>query len=69
MNGRIRIIKADIPLRNGVAHIIDSCITQDPNFYVYNELSEFASEFGTFKRNMVLNKRELEREFARESFT
>jgi len=63
VNGRIRIIKPDIPLKNGVAHIVESVLTLDPNFYVYEELSEFSSEFGTFKRNMVLNKQELAKEF------
>jgi len=63
LNGYIKILKADIPVVNGVVHIIDTVLTYDLNFLTNIEMSEFNMEFGTLRRGMVLNKHELEKEF------
>jgi len=66
INGRIRILKADIPLRNGVAHIIEHCLTYSREFLFEAEVNEFSMDFGLLKRSMALNKKELEEEFSKE---
>jgi hypothetical protein len=63
LNGYIKILKADIPVVNGVVHIIDTVLTYDLNFLTNIEMSEFNMEFGTLRRTMALNKHELEKEF------
>jgi len=63
INGHINVIKPDIPVGNGVAHIIESCITTDSDFFRDEEQSEFSTEFGAFRRKMILNRDEMKKDF------
>ncbi|CAL8077470.1 unnamed protein product [Orchesella dallaii] len=51
INGKVKILKADISLTNGVAHVIDQCISDEAPFYVYPQSDEFKNEFGVMRRS------------------
>jgi hypothetical protein len=55
INGHIRVVKSDIPLLNGVAHIIEDCIADNTAFYLFEESDEFLNEYGVIsKRSMKI---------------
>lgn len=48
-----RVIKANIPVLNGVVHVIDSVLSS-PDFYIYPHLSEFSvMEYGAMRRSGI----------------
>lgn len=55
INGHIRIVKSDISLLNGVAHVIEDCINDQTAFYLFDESDEFGNEYGVLsKRSMKI---------------
>jgi hypothetical protein len=49
----VKVLKADIPLVNGVAHIIDRCISEKGPFYSFLDSDEFEFEFGILNRRSM----------------
>lgn len=59
LNGHIRVVKNDIPLTNGVAHIIEDCISDKMEFYSFLEVDGFEFEYGVLsKRHMKIHGEE-----------
>lgn len=54
----MRILKSDISLTNGVAHVIDQCISDETPFYVYPQSDEFKNEYGVLRRSFKLTGEE-----------
>jgi len=53
INGNIKFLKIDIPLVNGVAHVIDRCISEKVPFYGFEDSDEFEMEFGVISRRSM----------------
>lgn len=59
INGRIRVVKSDIPLMNGVAHVVEDCFSDQKSFYMFEEGDEFEFEYGVIsKRSMKITGEE-----------
>ncbi|CAG7693746.1 unnamed protein product [Allacma fusca] len=60
VNGDIRVVKANIPILNGVAHIISHALSSK-EFFFYDHLSEFSvMEFGAMRRSFEEDGKEKE---------
>ncbi|CAG7836658.1 unnamed protein product, partial [Allacma fusca] len=57
VNGDIRVVKANVPLLNGVAHII-SQVMSNKEFFFNENLSEFSvMDFGAMRRNFKVDEK------------